>query len=336
MSEAAAPRTVLITGATGALGPAVIRAFEAAGWDIRTFSRKPPAPGSPAAAHQHFSADIENVDALRRAMDGARAVVHMAALLHVFDRSSSLNAEYTRVNVQGTSTVMAAARDRAVQQAVALSSIAVYGPQTLMVDEDSVAAPDSPYGVSKLEAEREALRTTSADGKPLASVLRLAAVYGPSVKGNYERLVRALARGRFVPVGEGKNARTLVFEDDAARAVVLAASQPAAKGAIYNVTDGEIHTVREIVAAISHALGRRPPRFSVPSQLALFGVTSVETLFRLTGRRSPVTKATLDKYLEHVAVSGRRMHEVLGFEPRWSLADGWRQTVEQLRREGRL
>jgi nucleoside-diphosphate-sugar epimerase len=336
MSEPSPERLVLITGATGALGPAVIRAFASDGWRIRTLSRTPPAAGAPAAAHQHVVADIEDFSALCRAMNGADAIVHMAALLHVFDRSARLNAEYRRVNVQGTSAVMAAARDRSVPQVIVLSSIAVYGTHTRMVDEDTVPAPDSPYAASKLEGEAEALRTTSPDGKPLASVLRLAAVYGPSVKGNYERLVRALARRWFVQVGNGRNARTLVFEDDAAQAILLAASRPDARGMTFNVTDGQIHEVRRIIAAIADALGRRPPRVSVPARLATVGARSMEKLFGLLGRRSPVTAATLDKYLEHVAVSGRRLQDTLGFEPRWPLAAGWRQTVEQLRREGRL
>jgi len=336
MSEPSPGRTVVITGATGALGPAVIRAFAADRWQVRTLSRTPPSPHAPAAAHQHVVADITDVPALCRAMNGADAVVHMAALLHVFDRSSALTAEYRRVNVQGTSAVMAAARDCSVPQVVALSSIAVYGTHTQMVDEATVPVPDSPYGHSKLEAEAEALRGVSLDGKPLAAVLRLAAVYGPSVKGNYERLVRALARGRFVQVGNGSNARTLAFEDDAAQAILLAASRPDARGATFNVTDGRIHTVREIIAAITDALGRRPPRVSVPARLAVLGASSIEKAFGLAGRKSPVTKTTLDKYLEHVAVSGRRMQDALGFQPRWTLRDGWRHTVEHLRREGRL
>ena len=160
---------------------------------------------------------------------------------------------------------MAAARECSVPQVVALSSIAVYGPQTQTADEDTVPAPDTPYGVSKLARGRGSVASgPQPTAAPSAVVLRLAAVYGPSVKGNYERLVRALARGRFVPVGDGNNARTLVFEDDAAQAILLAASRPDATGGIFNVTDGGIHTVREIVEAIARALGRRPPRLSVP------------------------------------------------------------------------
>ena len=335
MPEAGGPASVLITGATGALGPAVVRAFSEGGWKIRTLSRRPPAPGTPAASHEHIASDIDDAETLSRAMDGVAVVVHMAALLHVFDRSAT-SVDYERVNVHGTADVMTAAHSRSVRRVVALSSIAVYGRHEKTVDETAMAAPDTPYATSKLEAEQEVLHRKGTDGCPLGTVLRLAAVYGPSVKGNYERLVRALARGRFVQVGDGSNARTLVFEDDAAQAILLAASHRAAGGATFNVTDGAIHTVREIIAAISAALGRRPPAVSVPARVAIAGASSLERLFGLIGRRSPVTRVTLDKYLEHVAVSGRHIQDTLGFQPRWTLSAGWRRTVEQLRSEGRL
>src|SRR5215203_4106387 len=234
-------RLVLVTGATGALGPAVLRAFSAAGWRIRTLSRKRPDASAPAASFPHIAADIEDRDALFAAMQGVDVVLHMAALLHVFDRSTSLENEYRRVNVDGTSAVMRAAQESGVSRVVAVSSIAVYGPHDGTIDERTSPRPDTAYGSTKLEAERIVLESTSADGASIGCVLRLAAVYGPAVKGNYERLVRALARRRFVPVGRGENNRTLVFEDDVARAMLLAATHPAAPGRVFNVTDGSVH-----------------------------------------------------------------------------------------------
>ena len=148
--------------------------------------------------------------------------------------------------------------------------------------------------------------------------------------------MRALARRRFLAIGSGGNARTLVFEDDAARAMVLAATSKNAEGRIFNVTDGGVHTVAEIVAAIARALDRQPPRIAVPFAFARFTVNTVETLFRAVGSRPPVTQATLDKYVENVAVSGERIRRELGFVPEWNLADGWRETVRRLRQEGRV
>jgi nucleoside-diphosphate-sugar epimerase len=327
---------VLITGATGALGPAVIRAFLSAGWDVRTLSRRAPAADARTATVPHVSAEVTDQQALERAMHGVDVVVHMAALLHVVDPPQRLEDEYQRVNVQGTATVMAAARACSVRRVVALSSICVYGAQAGLLDENTVPAPDTMYAVSKLRAEHEMLSARTATGEPLAVVLRLAAVYGPGIKGNYRRLVEDLARGRFVPVGKGSNRRTLVFEEDVARAILLASTHPAAPGQIFNVTDGALHTVTDITAAIAVALGRRPPRLSIPLPLARAGISSVEALARLFGTTSFVTRAALEKYTEDVAVSGERIKKSLGFEPQWTLADGWQATIARMKDEGRL
>jgi nucleoside-diphosphate-sugar epimerase len=327
---------VLITGATGALGPAVVRAFLSAGWDVRTLSRRAPAADSQTPAVRHFSAEVTDQQALERAMHGVDVVVHMAALLHVADPPQHLEPEYQRVNVHGTATVMAAARACAVRRVVALSSICVYGGQPGLLDENTVPAPDTMYAVSKLRAEQEVLAARAATGEPLAVVLRLAAVYGPGIKGNYRRLVEDLARGRFVPVGKGSNRRTLIFEEDVAKAIVLASTHPAAPGQIFNVTDGELHTVTEITAAIAVALGRRPPRLSIPLSVARAGISSVEALARLFATTSFVTRAALEKYTEDVAVSGERIKKSLGFEPEWTLTRGWQETIVRMKEEGRL
>ena len=83
-----------------------------------------------------------------------------------------------------------------------------------------------------------------ADGQPLGAVLCLGAVYGSRIKGNYERLTHAMARNRFIPIGNGLNRRMLVYDKDVGRAAVLAVSHPAAAGRVFNVTDGEFHTLR--------------------------------------------------------------------------------------------
>lgn len=329
-------RTVLVTGATGALGPAVVRAFLDAGWDLRTFSSTPPAAGTPAGGHPHVVADINDRAALGRSMEGVDTVVHMAALLHVVNPRPELLGEYTRVNVEGTRSVVEEAVRAGAGRVVFLSSICVYGPQVGEVTEDTTPRPDTFYARTKLAAEEIVVQARAADGRPLGTALRLGAVYGATLKGNYERLVRALARGRFVPVGEGLNRRTLVHEKDVAAAILLAASGTAGLGRVFNVTDGSVHTVRAITDAICGALGRPSPRWSIPAGVAKAAVRVAEAPFRVAGIRPPVRRATLEKYLEDVAVSGEAFQRHCGFAAAWGLEDGWRETVEGMRHLGRL
>jgi UDP-glucose 4-epimerase len=203
--------------------------------------------------------DITDEQVLRAAVEGVDVVFHLAAKLHINSPSPALLGEYRRVNIEGTRILGRVAAEAGVRRLVFFSTIAVYGASHPgeVLTEDSATAPTSMYGTTKLEAEQVALELRARDGAPLAAVLRLAGVYGPRIKGNYRHLVLSMSRGWFVPVGDGSNRRTLIHEQDVAEAALVAAEHPAAAGRVFNVTDGSIHSFREIVEAIAHALGRQ-------------------------------------------------------------------------------
>jgi UDP-glucose 4-epimerase len=168
------------------------------------------------------------------------------------------------------------------------------------------------------------------------TVLRLSAVYGPRVKGNYQRLLQMLATGRFVPVGAGENRRSLIHEDDAAMALATAAVHPAAPGGIFNVSDGSPHQLREIIAAMCLALGRAEPRLAIPAGPAIAAATLAEWACGLAGRRPPRAAAMLAKYREASVVDASRIAEQLGFAATVDLMSGWQRTVRELRAAGAL
>jgi UDP-glucose 4-epimerase len=78
-------------------------------------------------------------------------------------------------------------------------------------------------------------------------MLRFGAIYGARIKGNYSRLLNSLSRGRFIPIGNGLNRRTLIYERDVGQAAVLAAQHPAGTGKVFNVSDGQFHSMNEII-----------------------------------------------------------------------------------------
>lgn len=314
----------LVTGATGALGPTVVDRL-ARDYDIRTFSRRPPHVHLFAAPVQAFTGDIADPAAVRQAARGVHAIVHLAALLHVVSPAASMRAEYDRINVAGTAAVVGAAQEEQVGRVVLLSTIAVYGKTSgQVVDESSSATPDSLYGETKLAAEKVALEARRTDGAPLSTVLRSAAVYGPGIKGNYRTLVEAIEKRRFIPIGPGTSRRTVVFDEDLASAIELALTHEAAPGRIFNVSDGQFHQLREIIAAIAGALHREPPRWRLPVSLARLAASGAG----LFDRRIP---AMLEKYLEDTAVDASRIQRELGFRPAFDLRRGWALTVERMR-----
>ncbi len=323
---------ILVTGATGAVGPQVVASLVESGYGIRTLSLDPPPAGLLPEGVETQIGDITNPSVVQAAMQEIDAVIHLAALLHVVNSPPSLRVEYERINVGGTAAIAEAARQAGVRRLVLFSTIAVYGDSGGgILTEDSPARPGSLYAETKLAAERIVLAAKRADGGPIGTVLRLGAVYGSRIKGNYRRLLIALARGRFVPVGPGSNRRTLVYDKDVGRAAILAAVHPDAAGRIFNVTDGQIHTLEAIIGTLCEALGRVPPRLTLPVSPTRRFAGILEDGARVFGFRSPIVRATIDKYTEDVAVDGRLFCARLGFVPRYDLAAGWRETVAEMR-----
>ena len=322
------PSRILITGATGAVGPVVVRAFHGAGYAVRTLSLDQPPAGIWPDGVEAVNGDITDASAVRAVMDGVDAVIHMAALLHIVHVSPELFEKYQKINVGGTSNVVNTAADAGVRRVVLFSTIAVYGPSGCRIlTEDSTPCPETFYARTKLEAEQIVLKAKGKDRNPLGTVLRFGAIYGSRIKGNYERLTHALAKFRFIPIGNGLNRRTLIYDKDVGRAVVQAAFHPEAAGKLFNVTDGKFHTLNEIIGVICSGLGRRPPRLSLPVEPTRTMIRFMESGISAFGFKSPVTSEMIDKYTEDIAVDGSLFQKKIGFVPQYDLKAGWKETI---------
>ena len=235
---------------------------------------------------------------------------------------------------------MRAAASTSATHLIFCSSIAVYGSArhgtsgfstVQLIDEDTALNPQTAYAKSKVIAETLVISAVNRELRPIGTVLRLAAVYGPHIKGNYFSLVKALARGRFLPIGAGINRRTLIFETDVARAIGTVIASPAAAGALYNLTDGECYEVSSIIDSICAALGRRVPRVHIPARPLRSVCGLVDALGWALLRRRWTFGMRLDKYLEDIAVSSVKFHSAFNFVPLYRLREGWSATVAALR-----
>jgi nucleoside-diphosphate-sugar epimerase len=281
--------------------------------------------------------DVADPETARSAVEGVDVIVHMAALLHATEGASPDVEAYRRTNVEGTRQMVNAALSANVGRFVLFSTIAVYGPgHGDPWDESSPLCPDSPYGITKAEAERIVIGATRRDGTPLGVVLRLAAVFGPNLKGNYLRLARALGAGRFVPLGAGTNRRALINDRDVAAATLLAATHPAAAGRTYNLSDGIDYPLADVIGAMCHALGRQPPRVRLPLPPVRWAAGVVEAMARVAGVRPPVTRAAIEKYTEDTRVDSSLIRKDLGFVPQSSLREGWMDAISSMRQSGQL
>jgi nucleoside-diphosphate-sugar epimerase len=179
--------------------------------------------------------------------------------------------------------------------------------------------PTTFYGRAKRDAELAVLEAGEKHGLQVV-VLRLPLVYGAGVKGNLRRMIEAVDRGRFPPIPEVGNKRSMVDVRDVVQALLLAAGDARANGQVYIVTDGYMYSTRQIYEWISAALGRSVPRWTVPLVL-LRTAAKVGDVAGWAGLPAPINSDVLDKLLGSACYSSERIERDLGFRPAYGLCD---------------
>jgi len=380
-------KTVLVTGAAGFIGRRMMAAAQAAGWHVIGLDREvfrtakpdkaalpPSATNQPATAHGSPSTDWLTADLTADAPielpAGIDAIIHLAGKAHALAEVAQDEAEYFRINTEGTRRMLEAAQRAGVRAFVLFSTVKAAGdsgetgnrkPETgnaergtggpecgnqesrngggsgirvhlcssvvsTPMDELCSAPPDTPYGQSKRAAEKLVLEGGHV---PHPVVLRPCLVYGPTPKGNLEKMIAAVRRGRFPPLPEVGNKRSMVHVDDVIAAALLAAEHPAAKGQVFIVADNEPFSTRQLFEWICAAAGRKVPRWTMPLWfLRVLGRVG-DLIGRLRGRRFVFDSDALAKLTGNAWYTSAKLQRELGWRPRHTL----RETMPEVLRE---
>jgi nucleoside-diphosphate-sugar epimerase len=296
---------VLVTGGSGFLGRAIVREVIRGGKPARSFQRH--ASGDPDA----LIGDVRDPAAVAAAMTGVDGVIHAAGLAHVFRDNGS--APFADVNERGTEVVARAAVAAGVAHFVHISSVSVYGGSTHGGHEEAACAPAGAYAVSKAAAERRLIEA-AANSAMRVTILRLATLYGEGDRGNVQRLLQLIDRGRFIWIGRGTNRKSLIHVEDAGRACVRALDAPGSPVEIYNVGAPPV-TIREVVEDLGRALDRPLPRWHVPAPLASAVSAAASTVLPSVGR-------SLTKWLTDDVYPATKFERRFDFSTGVSLRDG--------------
>jgi nucleoside-diphosphate-sugar epimerase len=169
---------VLVTGAGGFLGSAIVRALHAERHEVIALRGPDDPVAAPDARLHQEVADIRDMAVLRRLAEGADLVVHAAGPPSV-RRSFEAPLEYANVHVSGTAAVASVCEREGVRRLVHISSAEVYGPNASSpVNETAPLLPASPYAAAKVGAEAFT-HALAQRGDCSVAVLRLFSVYGP-------------------------------------------------------------------------------------------------------------------------------------------------------------
>lgn len=311
---------ILITGGSGFIGSRLSALLAANGHDVLIYDKVPPAREAVPAV----VGDVRDLEALTAAMKGADVVYNLAAEHRDDVRPLSL---YQEVNVGGAGNVVTAAERNGVDTVVFTSSVAVYGDSDLPLDE---AAPHNfinEYGRTKSMAEVEHLSWAEAAPARRLIMVRPSVVFGPGNRGNVYNLLRQIALGRFVMVGDGANRKSMAYVDNVAAFLVHVLDEP--KGvAIYNYADAPDFDMNTLVSQIRRHTGRgETTGLRLPLWLARILGAVADGVSGVIGRSLPISRVRVAKFVANTEVdaSGAR---ATGFVAPVSLPDGLSRTLD--------
>lgn len=303
-------RTILVIGGAGYIGSSLLPKLLARGYRVRLLDLmifgEDPIRGI--LEHPNLEVrkgDFRHVEQIAQALQGVNAVVHLGAI--VGDPACNLDEDLTiDVNLTATRMIAELAKAAGVERFVFASTCSVYGACDEMLDERSMVKPISLYGHTKLASEKVLLSMASDRFKP--TIVRFATIYGLSGRTRFDLVVNLLAAKakmeEKITVFGGDQWRPFVHVDDAAEAVAMILEAP-----------------REVVGGEIFNVGSNEQNYTI----AQIGELVHEAVFT-----AELVVSNNDSDRRNYRVSFNKIHNMLGFEPRWTVQGGIQQVLDAI------
>ncbi len=316
--ESSPIRRALVTGATGFIGRHLCQRLQEQGIFVRALSRHQ----STGPWDDQVVAVLGEDEVKSHWVDDIDTVIHLAGHAHALDEIDSAKT-HQQVTVTGTRQLLSLL-DSGVHRLLYVSSV-----KALPIAP--AKEPDSDYGRAKSMAE-QLVQEFHSQGGMRTIILRLPLVYGPNVKGNLRNMLGSVARGRFPPLPEFGNRRSMIHVDDVCVAIIQAL-QKATSGSTFILTDGHKYSSREIYLAMRSALGQPPPRWCTP--VFIFKILAIvgDAAGTLLERRPGFDSQALDKLAGNAWYDNSPAMTDFGFQPRHSLSSALPDMLAAWRRD---
>jgi nucleoside-diphosphate-sugar epimerase len=310
----------LVTGGTGFIGNALLLELARTGKPAVAAIRNTLSDSTNLCGFKSIVAgEISPETDWRKALEDVSVVMHCAARVHVMrEASKDPLGDYRRVNTFGTLNLAKQAADHGVRRFVFVSSIKVNGEATQAghpFSADDLPAPTDAYGISKLEAEM-GLRDLSAATSMEIVIVRPPLVYGRGVKANFASMMRWLASGIPLPLGDIDNSRSLIALENLVDLLVICSVHPKAAGHSFLASDGEDVSTTELLHRTARAMGRSAYLIKIPTSWLEFGATII-------GKR-----VAAQRLCGSLQVDIEKTRRMLGWTPPLTLDQGLKRAVD--------
>ena len=294
---------ILVTGANGFIGAALIEQLSADGYWVRGAYRTPAQPVTK-GIEQVIIGEIDGDTDWREALKEIDIVIHLAARVHVMNESAfDPLAEFKKINTAGTLNLANQAAKAGVRRLIFFSTIKVHGEQTEKTYRASDKVnPKDPYALSKWLAEQGLQEIRENSGLETV-IIRPPLVYGPKVKGNFLRLIKLVDKGFPVPLASINNKRSMVGIDNLCDLVKTVLLHEKANGQVFLVSDGRDLSTPELIEYLARCLEK-------PTRLIGFPVSWLYFFASVVGK-----KPEFERLCGSLQVDIQKNREILGWQP---------------------
>ncbi len=255
----------------------------------------------------------------KAALHGMDCVVHCAARVHVMkEKAAAPLTAFRAVNALGTRQLAQTAAQSGVKRFIFLSTLKVHGERTEPghpFHASDRPRPSDPYGISKWEGEQAVMGVARESGMEYV-VIRPPLVYGPGVKANFAKLMKAVARGVPLPLGGIDNRRSMVNLSNLTDLIAVCTQHPSAAGEAFLVSDGHDVSTSELLNCMGLALGK-------PARLIAIPPAWMHLIGRLSGHQAQIERLTGSLQVDIGHTTG-----VLGWRPRTNLYQALQELVQ--------
>ncbi|PPK46366.1 NAD-dependent epimerase/dehydratase family protein [Clostridium algidicarnis] len=303
-------KKVLITGANGMIGSAIVNEFIDK-YDlvlVDPYTNKIDKFKDKAIILKNSLNDITEWE---NNLDGVNTVVHLAAAVHWQPKNKEEEQQFIDTNAEGTRKLYAACTKHGVERFLIFSTNDVYEATDKLITEDTPVNPQSIYGKSKLLAEKYLLEDSKKSDTAVC-IFRPASVYGENDKGSMKSLIGLCKKGIVPMIGNGSNKKALLYRKDIVQAVKRYVDcENNLNGEVFNISSGDFG-YKEMIDAICSIFEVKPFRLYIPGWFCK----------NIASKLGPIKKLAVAG--ETKIVSNEKAEKLLGYKRKYSLVEGLR------------
>jgi nucleoside-diphosphate-sugar epimerase len=322
-------KNILVTGARGFIGSYLLPILSQDQFQITAAVRNNLSQSLSIPIKTIKVGNIDEKTNWQEALQGIDIVIHLAARAHIINETiPNPEAEFIKVNTQGTANLVKQSIQAGVKHFIFISSIGAMTTQSdRILTENSPCHPDSPYGRSKLQAE-QALIELAKDSNMTWTILRPTLVYGLGNPGNMERLMKLIKRGLPLPFGAVKNRRSFVFVGNLVDAIITCLDHPNAANQIFLISDNQAVSTPQLIRLIAQQIQQPCQLLPVPTILLRFLGYLGDRVESITGKNLPFNTYNIDRLLGSLTVDSRYIQKTLNWQPPFTLEQGLARTIQ--------